>query len=176
MSVIKTHRGFILASSSSHGTGGYIDLPAVDDLYKRVETGDNFELDFDFINKVVVAAKQVLFTSEGEFVLLKQLKEKSSNWVLKFSISSLKFINGEQRQISLENFRDLMTFHPKDQSSIEYGQVIRENDFGWMFKATPGEIIAAWLGREDGLTDLVMSLQLIAGALPDGWHDQSDAA
>jgi len=175
MSIVKTHRGFILDSKSPH-PAGYIDLPLVDELYHRMETTDNFEHDFGYIEDVVKAAKQVLFTSKGEFVLLKQLVEKPSHWVMNFSISTLKYINGDARALSLENYRDLMVFHPKDQVSVDAPKTTRENGFGWLYKAKPHEIIAAWLRHEDGLTDLVMSMYLVAGKLPDKWHDRSDAA
>jgi hypothetical protein len=175
MSVIKTHRGFILDTTSQHPEG-FIDLPLIDKLYHRMESINGFEHDFDYLEDVVVAAKQVLFTRSGQFILLNQLKELQSNWVLNFSISTLNFINGKTRALALENYRDLMVFHPKDRISVDAGKLVRENDYGWMFTASKGEIISAWLGREDGLTDLVVCLHLIAGSLPDGWHERSDAA
>ncbi|MCY1352911.1 hypothetical protein D9M68_19450 [compost metagenome] len=175
MSVIKTHRGFILDTASNH-PAGYIDLPLIDKLYHRMETINNFELDFSYLEDVVAAAKQVLFTRTGKFILLNQLKEHQSNWVMNFSISTLNYINGKTRALALENYRDLMVFHPTDTISVDAGKLIRENDYGWMFEASKGEIIAAWLSQEDGLTDLVVSLYLIAGSLPDGWHEHSAAA
>jgi hypothetical protein len=175
MSVIKTHRGFIMDKASSH-PAGYIDLPLIDRLYHRMETVTNFEHDFGYLEDVVAAAKQVLFTRTGKFVLLEGLKELQSHWVMNFSISTLNFINGKARALALENYRDLMVFHPKDAAAVDASKIIRDNDYGWMFTATPGEIIADWLAKEDGLTDLVFSLHLIAGSLPDNWHERSDAA
>lgn len=175
MSTIRTHRGFIMDVQSKEPEG-FVSLQLADKLYQKMETSDNFEHRFDFIQDVVRAAKQSLFTSDGRFVLLNQLKCKPPHWVLKFSISTLCYINGQMRQIAVENYRDLMPFHPKDEVSVDFSSVVRDNNLGWMFKATPGEIIAAWLAQEDGLTDLVMTLQLVAGELPDGWHDRSDAA
>lgn len=173
--MIKTHRGFILDTASQQ-PAGYVDLPLIDKLYHRMESVNDFEHDFDYLEDVVAAAKQILFTRSGYFVLLNQLKNKPSHWVMNFTLSSLGYLNGKPRAMSLENYRDLMVFHPQDQVDIDYGKVIRENDFGWMYKATKGEIISAWLSKEDGLTDLVLSLYLIAGGLPAGWHDHSDAA
>lgn len=175
MSILKTHRGFILDSKSSH-PAGYIDLPLVDTIYHHMETVDLFQNDFGYLEDVLRAAKQVLFDSKGRFILINQLKERPSAWVLSFTLSTLRFINGEQRQVSLENYRDLMVFHPSDAVVVDYGKLVREHNLGWFFEASAGQILAAWLAQEDGLTDLVQSLHLVAGSLPEGWHDRSDAA
>lgn len=175
MTILRTHRGFVLDSNSKQ-PAGFVDLPVVDTLYHRMETTHDWQDDFDYLNQTVAAAKQLLFNGHGRFIIAKQLREPVSHWVLKFAYSTLDFINGKERQISLENFRDLMVFHPKDLAKTEnVDRLIRENDYAWFFTASPEEIISKWLSREDGLTDLVMSLQLIGGALPADWHDNSEA-
>jgi len=175
MTVLKTHRGFALDAQSAH-PAGYVDLPLVDTLYHRMETTNDFVGDFDYLQDVTQAAKQLLFNSAGHFILTQQLKTPCSNWVLNFTLSTLGFINGRARNMALENFRDLMVFHPVDVVSADFSKLVRELDLGWMFTATAGDIIGTWLSREDGLTDLVMSLKLIGGSLPKDWHEYSDAS
>ncbi len=172
MSHIKTHRGFVLDSSTRPG---YLDLPLVDTLYHHMETEVGFEHDYDYVKNVIQAARQILFDAKGQFVLAKQLHAPCSHWVLNFTVSTLKYISGEPRSIELENYRDLMPFHPKDVVKVDPSAIIRENNLAWMFTSDPGTIISCWLGQEDGLTDLVMSLNLIAGSLPTGWHEHSAA-
>ncbi|MNP89090.1 hypothetical protein D3C85_14900 [compost metagenome] len=174
MSVLRTHRGFVLDNKSSQPEG-FVELPVVESLYHRMETTHDWADDFDYLEQVIAAAKQLLFSRDGRFILTSQLKEPTSAWVLKFTASTLNFLNGTARQLSLENFRDLMVFHPKDVASYDHARAIRENNWGWMFQATPGEIISAWLSQEDGLTDLVMSLYLIGSPLPSDWHGKSEA-
>lgn len=174
MTVLRTHRGFVLDSRSSHPEG-YIDLPLVDTLYQRMEATHDWHDDFEYLEQVVKAAKQLLFTKDDRFILTSQLKEPLPHWVLKFTLSTLDFLNGKPRQLSLENFRDLMVFHPQDAVTHDHSKAIRDNNYGWMFQATSGDIVSAWLSQEDGLTDLVMSLYLIGGKLPSDWHSKSEA-
>lgn len=175
MSHLKTHRGFTLDARSS-GPEGYIDLPLVDTLYHHMETRHDFAGNLDYLQDVLQAAKQLMFTRDGRFILSQQLKTPCSHWVLAFSLSTLGFINGEPRKMALENYRDLMVYHPKDVVKVEAGKLIREQDLGWFFTASADEILSCWLSREDGLADLVQSLYLIGGSLPEGWHEHSDAA
>ncbi len=173
MNQIRTHRGFIVGPGTIKG---YLDLPLVDELYKRMETTHDFAADFGYLNDTLKAAKQVLFNNAKQFIILQQLKNDAPYWVKHFSLSTLRYLNGEPRALALENYRDLMLFHPKDVTSMEHGELIRTHQLEYAYASTPGQIIGRWLAQEDGLTDLVMSLQLIAGALPEGWHDRSQAA
>ncbi|MNI70753.1 hypothetical protein D3C76_112570 [compost metagenome] len=175
MSQLQTHRGFTLAAQSKHPRG-YIDLPVVNTLYHHMETKHNFADDCDYVKDVLAAARQVLFTSDNKFILASQVKIPCSHWVLSYTLSTLAFIMGQDRQISQENFRDLMVFHPKDIVKPDHGKLIRELDLGWFFGASAGEILSRWLAREDGLTDLVQTLHLVGGSLPPGWHENTDAA
>ncbi|QTH80397.1 hypothetical protein PA10_00199 [Pseudomonas phage pPa_SNUABM_DT01] len=175
MSQIKTHRGFTL-STDPNAARGYIDLPLVDTLYHHMETKTNFEHDYGYVQDVLKAARQILFTADGRFILANQVKVPCSHWVLHYTLSTLAFIAGKDRQLSLENYRDLLVFHPKDIVAADHGKLIRELDLGWFFGASAGDILSCWLAREDGLTDLVQSLHLIGGSLPPGWHEHTDAA
>jgi len=175
MSHLKTHRGFSVDTQSSHPTG-YIDLPLVDTLYHRMETTHDFGHDLDYLQDVLKAAKQLLFTRHGRFVLAHQVKTPCSRWVLDFTLSTLDFINGcGPRKMAMENYRDLMVYHPKDVAQADAEKLVRERSLGWFFTATPGEVLSAWLSREDGLADLVQTLYLVGGGLPDGWHEHSEA-
>jgi len=172
MSGLKTHRGFTL---DPNGQRGYLDLPLIDTLYHHMETKANFEHDFDYVKDVVRAAKQVLFNRKGDFILAQQLNIPCSHWVFNFAVSTLAYIQGQPRKIELENYRDLLLFHPTDLVSVDGSRIVRENNFGWYFGVDAGKIIQRWLAQEDGLTDLVMSLNLIAGSLPPGWFHQTEA-
>lgn len=176
MSRLLTHRGFTLGHLDAPGAG-YLDFPLTDVLYRRMETTHDWVNDFGYLTDVITAAKQVLFNTRGQFILAHQLKEPSSPWVMHFTISTLRYLCGEPRTMSLENYRDLMLYHPQESAVVaDHGQLIRDLGLQWMFSTNPGKLIGKWLEQEDGLTDLVMSLQLIGGSLPDGWHDRSEAA
>ncbi|MNN81641.1 hypothetical protein D3C81_1984880 [compost metagenome] len=69
-----------------------------------------------------------------------------------------------------------MIYHPTDVVMPDHGKLIRELDLGWFFGASAGDILASWLGQEDGLTDLVQTLHIVGGSLPAGWHEHSGAA
>lgn len=174
MNRLRTHRGFTVENAPGVSRG-YLDLPLVDMLYKRMETTHNWEHDFSYLTDVVRAAKQVLFNQRGQFILAHQLRTTCSPWVLHFTVNTLRYLNGEPRQLSLENYRDLMVFHPRDEVLADHSALIRTHDLGWLFSATPEEIICKWLSCEDGLTDLVLSLHLVGGSLPADWHDRSEA-
>ena len=175
MSHLKTHRGFSVDTHSAHPQG-YVDLPLVDRLYHRMETTHDFAEDFEHLQEVLQAARQVLFTRNGKFILIQQVKTPCSRWVLDFTLSTLAFIKGDgPRRMALENYRDLLVFHPKDVIERNADQLIRDHDLTGFFTATPGDILSCWLSREDGLTDLVQSLYLIAGSLPENWHEHSKA-
>jgi len=175
MSHLKTHRGFTVAVGAAYQEG-YVDLPAVDTLYHRMETTRDFAEDYQYLQDVLQAAKQLLFTRDGRFILIKQVHVPCSHWVMNFALSTLGFIQGQPRTMALENFRDLLVFHPNDVVKVNSSQLIRDHKLDWFFTATPGEILGCWLSREDGLTDLVQTLHLVGGSLPDGWHKHSDAA
>lgn len=175
MSRIQTHRGFTVEHSDI-SAAGYLDFPLVDTLYHRMETTHDWVDSFEYLTDVAKAAKQVLFNNRGQFILAQQLKEPSSPWVLHFTLSTLRFLAGEARAISLENYRDLMLYHPREAVVVDHSALIRELKLQWVFSTHPGQLISRWLCQEDGLTDLVMSLQLIGGGLPEGWHDRSQAA
>lgn len=171
MSHLKTHRGFTLDANGSHG---YVDLPVIDTLYHHMETTNNFAEDFGYVKDVLKAAKQMLFDRTGRFILAKQLHTPCSHWVFNFTVSTLAFIGGEPRKLSLENYRDLMLFHPKDIVAVDAKAIIREQNLGWIFDVDASTILSRWLSQEDGLTDLVMSLNLIGGSLPPGWYHQTE--
>lgn len=173
MSSLKTHRGFTLSTGGKHG---YVDLPVIDTLYHHMETTHNFIEDFGYVADVLKAAKQMLFDSNGQFILAKQMNTPCSHWVFNFTVSTLAFISGEPRKISLENYRDLMVYHPKDIVAVDSSAIVRQQNLGWVFGADASTILTKWLSREDGLTDLVVSLWLIGGSLPDGWFHHTDAA
>jgi hypothetical protein len=67
-----------------------------------------------------------------------------------------------------------MLFHPKDVVAVDAKAIIREQNLGWVFDADASTILSRWLSQEDGLTDLVMSLNLIGGSLPNGWYHQTE--
>lgn len=166
MKGLMTHRGFMLAMD---GRPGYLDLPLVDKVYHQMETQHNVDKDYEYVKDVLAAAKQVLFDKNGRFILAKQLNSPVSRWVFNFSVSTLAFISGEPRKISLENYRDLLAYHPKDIISTDASEIIREQKLGWLFDVDASVVLSRWLSREDGLTDLVVSMYLVAGSLPDGW-------
>lgn len=172
MSHLKTHRGFTL---DINGDSGYVDLPVIDTLYHHMETNNNFAEDYGYVKDVLKAAKQMLFDRNGRFILAKQLNTPCSHWVFNFTVSTMAFIGGEPRKLSLENYRDLLLFHPTDIVKVDASGVIREQNFGWVFDADASTILSKWLAMEDGLTDLVMSLNLIGGSLPPGWYHQTEA-
>lgn len=175
MSHLKTHRGFSVDAQSAH-PHGFIDLPLVDRLYHRMETTHDFADDFGYLQDVLHAGKQLLFTRQGRFILAQQVKTPCSRWVLDFTLSTLGYIKGNgPRKMALENYRDLMIFHPKDIIEADAGALIRAHGLDMFFTASPGDILGWWLSQEGGLTDLVQSLQLIGGSLPEGWHEHSGA-
>lgn len=171
---IKTHRGFTVPLGGG-SDNGYAELPLVDVLYERIRTTVDFVDDFDFLSDVITAARKVLFGQHG-FVLYRQVSKPASRWVHSFSLSTLQLINGQQRRISLENYRDLLVFHPKGVEEIDHLKAYRESNLTWMATATPGDILSKWVKLEGGLTDLVTTLHLVAGSLPENWKDFSEAA
>lgn len=169
---LKTHRGFSLTTDSRTG---YVDLPVIDTLYHHMETNNNFADDFGYVQDVLKAAKQMLFDSKGQFILARQMTTPCSHWVFNFTVSTLAYISGEPRKLSLENYRDLMLFHPADIVAVDSAAIVRQHNLGWVFTADASTILTRWLSHEDGLTDLVMSLNLIGGSLPNGWYHQTEA-
>jgi hypothetical protein len=173
MKKVLTHRGFLVSDGS--GPVHYMDYPDVQTLYHHVETNHNFQDDYDFIEKVIKVAKEVLFDDKGRFILYQQLRVGGSLWVLSFARSTLDFLNGHERKLALENYRDLMVFHPKQFLTKTAEAAINPAEHGWIVQSKPQEIISTWLSKEDGLTDLVMTLQLVGGPLPEHWHESSEA-
>ncbi|MND13072.1 hypothetical protein D3C76_670990 [compost metagenome] len=171
MSQLLTHRGFTISQGDKHG---YLDLPLIDTLYHHMETNNHFAGDFGFVQDVLKAAKQILFDRNGQFLLARQLNIPCSHWVFNFTVSTLAFISGVPRKLSLENYRDLMLFHPQDIVAADSKAVVRQQDLGWVFSADASVILSRWLQQEDGLTDLLMSLNLIGGSLPAGWYHQTE--
>lgn len=171
MNHLMTHRGFTLAVE---GQRGYVDLPVIDRLYHHMETTNNFAEDFNYVADTLKAARQMLFDRNGRFILAQQLNIPCSHWVFNFTVSTLAYISGEPRKLSLENYRDLMLFHPKDVVAVNAKAVVAAHNLGWLFSADPSTILTRWLSHEDGLTDMVMSLNLIGGSLPAGWYHQTD--
>jgi hypothetical protein len=169
---LTTHRGFTLSTDGRHG---YVDLPVIDTIYHHMETNNHFADDWSYVQDVLKAAKQILFDRNGQFLLAKQLTIPCSHWVFNFTVSTLAFLSGQPRKLSLENYRDLLIFHPTDMVSVDSKGVVREQDLGWAFSADASTILSRWLSQEDGLTDLVMSLNLIGGSLPKGWYHQTEA-
>lgn len=168
---LMTHRGFTI---DKQGQNGYVDLPLIDRVYHHMETTHNFADDFEFVKDVLAAAKQILFDRDGRFLLAKQMNTPCSQWVFKFTVSTLLYLSGEPRKISLENFRDLMVFHPTDVVATDSSLVVRQNNLGWVFDASASTILSRWLAQEEGLTDLVMTMYLVGGSLPTDWYRGAD--
>lgn len=162
-----THRGFCVGDKEK---SGYMALPVVDELYSHMATQHNWEDDKEYIKKVIVVARSSLFDKAGRFIFLNQLKPKVNHWVSHFSISTMKYIMTGRREMALENYRDLMVFHPTDMIDVDRPTTVTKNNLQAIYQLTPAEIIAMWLSREDGLTDMVQTLHLVWGSLPDNWE------
>jgi len=168
MKDIRTHRGFLIARDS--GEPGYIASVRFNKLLEHYRTHSDSHLDFAFITDVVKGAKELLFQG-GQNLLRNQLWHPSSRWVLSFVASTLDFVNGAPRNISVVNYYDLLEFHPEALTQFD-ASANRDKLRQWdqILKARPEEFISLWLSREGGLNDLVHTLHLIGGDLPNEWH------
>lgn len=166
MNEIRTHRGFLMATPAAKGA--FLTLDVVDKLYDHLKTSGTVFQDFNFLRDVAKAAKMVIFY-QGRNMLIQQLTQPSTRWLLSFVSTTLDYVaTGDRRTISVENYKDLLDFHPKADTRFDT-VANRDRLRAWDHIAglPAGEFISLWLSREGGLNDLVCSLQLIAGALPD---------
>lgn len=172
--VITSHRGFVLPLLPSEGgESKYVSLPLVDQLYERVRTTSDFHRDFEFVQSVIVAAKRILYGQEG-FTIARQLKVPGSRWTHAFAISTIGYLNGIPRKMSLENFRDLLAPHPTRGLTVNYREVIDTYGLTDMTHVDLTEVLRKWMSTPEGLTDLVVTLELMAGSLPANWKDFSE--
>ena len=165
MRELRTHRGFLISRKPPEP--GFMALDMVDGLYEHYRANVDCQHDLNFVTDVARAAKIVLYHN-GMNILKNQLWHPSSRWVLSFTVSTLDYVNGERRMISVENYRDLLEFHPKSavnfDSSANHAKL---RQWERILNLPEEEFISLWLSRDAGLNDLVVSLQLIAGKLPD---------
>lgn len=164
MKELRTHRGFLISTKPE--TPGYMVLDLADNLAAHLSANIDCHADFGFVTSVAQAAKAVLF-KDGKNIIVSQLWHPSSRWILSFVASTLDYLNGTPRSLSVTNYRDLLEFHPKLDLNFDT-TANRDKLRQWesVMKLPAEEFIALWLSREAGLSDLVISLQLIAGALP----------
>lgn len=169
MKDIRTHRGFLVQRNTQ--TPGYLSNKVFDDLFEHYRTHSGSHEDFAFVNDVVTHAKTLLFP-KGQNLLKNQLWNPSSMWVLSFVGSTLDFVNGSHRVISVANYQDLLAFHPQANTQFD-ASANRDKLRQWdeILKMQPEEFISLWLSREAGLHDLVSTLYLVGGVLPAEWQD-----
>ncbi len=166
MNEIRTHRGFLMATPAAKGA--FLTLDVVDQLYAHLKTSGTVYQDFNFLRDVAKAAKAVIFY-QGRNLLIGQLTQPSTRWLLSFVTTTLDYVaSGDRRTISVENYKDLLDFHPKPDTRFDsYANRDRMRAWDRIAGMSAADFISLWLSREGGLNDLVCSLQLIAGALPD---------
>lgn len=165
----RTHRGFLVERNSA--TPGYLSNDMFDKMRDHLRNHTNAEADFGFVTDVTRQAKSLLFRNQGSENLLRmQLWHPSSRWVLSFVSSTLDFVGGKARSIQVENYIDLLEFHPTNMTQFDASNNAGKlREWAELFKLTPEEFISLWMSQPSGLTDMVQSLYLIGGALPSEW-------
>lgn len=169
MKDIRTHRGFLVKLNTP--SPGYLSNQVFNDMFEHYRTHSNAHEDFAFLKTVVTHAKTLLFP-EGQNLLKLQLWNPSSPWVLSYVASSLDFVSGYPRGISVSNYQDLLEFHPKQTTKFD-ASANRDKLRQWndLLTLPAEEFISLWLSREAGLFDLVSTLYLVGGVLPAEWHE-----
>jgi hypothetical protein len=169
MNDVRTHRGFLVTRNAK--APGYLSNPVFDAMFEHYRTHSSPHEDFGFVADAVTHAKGLLF-AKGSNLLKDQLWNPSSQWVLSFVASTLDFVNGYPRVISVNNYADLLEFHPKLNTQFDAsGNRDKLRQWDSILSLPAEEFISLWLSQESGLFDLVSSLYLIAGTLPEQWSD-----
>lgn len=169
MKDVRTHRGFLVTRNAKEP--GYLSNPVFDAMFEHYRTHSNCHEDFAFVTEASTHAKTLLFP-KGTNLLKDQLWNPSSQWVLSFVASTLDFVNGYPRAISVNNYTDLLEFHPNQTTQFDAsGNRDKLRQWDSILNLPPEEFISLWLSQEAGLFDLVSTLYLIGGTLPAQWTD-----
>lgn len=156
--------------TSDAKTPGYLGSELYDNLRDHYRLHSDCAHDLGFIRDVAKAAKELLF-SGGQNLLKRQLESDTTRWVLSFTSTTLDYLNGIRRPISIENYLDLLEFHPAYTVRFD-PQENAAKSRAWqpLLTLPPEDFISLWLSQPAGLNDLVQSLYLLGGSLPDEWH------
>lgn len=168
MSELRTHRGFLVRADTP--SPGYLGSESYDKLRDHYRLHSDSAHDLGFIHDVCKAAKELLYPN-GQNLFELQLQHGTSRWILSFVSTTLDYLNGIRRPISIENYLDLLEFHPSTGVRFDpQANAAKVRTWDWLLRLPPQQLIPLWLAQPAGLNDLVQALYLIGGKLPEQWH------
>lgn len=173
MTILRTHTGF-LAVSPANGSPvhQFYGNPAIRTLYLDMINDPTFTDTWEWRRQAIGIANEILNNNPNFFNLqiFGNVPMPSRN--VDFIHSVLTFIMTGKRQLPTILWNDVLEFHPTNLTVVSDKTRDHFKDlFGMVIDSPVHLMLSMWLSQPRGLEDMLTSLFIIFGDLPENWQN-----
>jgi hypothetical protein len=172
MRPLRTNTGFIIQRpSGASATDQFYGNPVVNLLYLDLINHPELTATWEWRSKAIMVSRDLLLVNNDFFRNQILSGAAMSARTVDFIHSTLTFILTGKRQLPTILWNDILEYHPTDLTAVSDKTKDHFKDlFGTLLNGPLHSLLALWLSQPGGLEDLLTTVFIIFGDLPENWQ------